>query len=94
MLSGKPDVRVGADIYSLGIHLYALLTGHEPYSGASSQEVVTEQIENSPPVPNLMMVNAPPPVVQLLKKMMHPDPARRFGSVSDVITAMKNLALA
>jgi serine/threonine-protein kinase len=94
MLSGKPDVRVGADIYSLGIHLYALLTGHEPYSGASSQEVVTEQIESSPPVPNLMVVNAPPPVVQLLKKMMHPDPARRFGSVSDVIAAMEKLAVA
>src|SRR4051812_44164200 len=45
MMKGSPDVKVGADIYSLGIHFYALLTGHEPYSGASSQEVVTDQIE-------------------------------------------------
>ena len=91
MASGKADVKVGADIYSLGIHLYALLTGHEPYSGASSQEVVTDQIETGMPVPNLMVVNAPPDVIQLLKKMMHPDPNRRFGSVQDVIAAIDRL---
>lgn len=91
MLSGKPGVKVGADIYSLGIHLYALLTGHEPYSGASSQEVVTDQIESGMPVPNLMVVNAPTDVIQLLKKMMHPDPNRRFTSVNDVIAAIDKL---
>jgi serine/threonine-protein kinase len=91
MMSGQPGVKVGADIYSLGIHLYALLTGHEPYSGASSQEVVTDQIESGMPVPNLMVVNAPPDVIQLLKKMMHPDPNRRFATVQDVIAAIDRL---
>jgi len=90
--SGKPGIKVGSDIYSLGIHLYALLTGHEPYSGASSQEVVTDQIESGMPVPNLMVVNAPTDVIQLLKKMMHPDPNRRFGSVADVIAAIDKLS--
>ena len=93
MMKGSPDIKVGADIYSLGIHLYALLTGHEPYSGASSQEVVTDQIETGMPVPNLMVVNAPPGVIQLLKKMMHPDPNRRFASVDDVIRAIDGLAV-
>ncbi len=91
-MKGDSGVKVGADIYSLGIHLYALLTGHEPYSGASSQEVVTDQIESGMPVPNLMVVNAPLAVIQLLKKMMHPDPNRRFGSVADVILALDRLA--
>jgi len=91
MMKGQAGVKVGADIYSLGIHLYAMLTGHEPYSGASSQEVVTDQIETGMPVPNLMVVNAPPDVIQLLKKMMHPDPNRRFASVQDVIAAIDKL---
>jgi serine/threonine protein kinase len=93
MMSGKTEIKVGADIYSLGIHLFALLTGHEPYSGASSQEVVTDQIESGAPVPNLMVVNAPPGVIQLLKKMMHPDPNRRFASVDDVLKAIDALTL-
>ncbi|HLY07934.1 MAG TPA: protein kinase [Planctomycetota bacterium] len=92
-MSGAPEVKVGADIYSLGIHLYALLTGHEPYSGASSHEVVTDQIETGMPVPNLMVVNAPPGVIQLLKKMMHPDPKRRFASVEDVMKAIDTLTV-
>jgi serine/threonine-protein kinase len=93
-VKGEPGVRVGADIYSLGIHLYALLTGHEPYSGASSQEVVTDQIESGMPVPNLMVVNAPPSVIQILKKMMHPDPNRRFATVAEVIGALDRLQVA
>ena len=88
---GEAGVKVGADIYSLGIHLYALLTGHEPYSGASSQEVVTDQIESGLPVPNLMVVQAPPTVIGLLKKMMHPDPGRRFTTVSNVTAALDAL---
>jgi len=40
-----------------------------------------------------MVVNAPPGVIQLLKKMMHPDPNRRFASVDDVIKAIDALAV-
>ena len=87
-VSGQAGSTIGNDLYALGIHLYALLTGHEPYPGASSEEVVTEQIEGGMPVPNLMVVNAPAPVMQLLKKLMHPDPSRRFASVKDVLAAM------
>ena len=89
--AGKASASVGGDIYALGIHLYALLTGHEPFPGASSEEVVTAQISDGLPVPNLMVVNAPPSVVQILKKLMHPDPARRFATVTEVLAALEAL---
>lgn len=89
---GGPLATVGADLYSLGILLYALLTGDEPFAGASSEEVVAEQVETGLPVPNLMLVNAPAEVVQLLKRMMHPDPARRIASAADAVTAIDKLA--
>ena len=53
---------------------------------------MTDQIETGMPVPNLMVVNAPTDVIQLLKKMMHPDPNRRFNSVADVIAAIDKLS--
>ncbi len=92
--SGRAALTVGSDIYSLGILLFALLTGHEPFAGASSEEIVTDQLQTGMPVPNLMMVNAPPSVIQLLKKMMHPDPLRRFATVTDVMAAMDKLGIA
>lgn len=91
-LEGRTVPGVGADLYAFGILLYALLTGHEPYTGASSQEVVTDQIENGLPVPNLMLVPAPPSVIALLKRLMHPDPARRFRSADEVLAALDRLA--
>jgi hypothetical protein len=92
-LEGRPALGVGGDLYALGILLYALLTGHEPYTGASSQEVVTDQIESGLPVPNLMLVPAPPSVVGLLKRLMHPDPGRRFRSADEVLAALGGLAV-
>ncbi len=88
---GEADVKVGADIYALGITLYALLTGYEPFKGASSEEVVTDQIEGGMPVPNLMIVKAPPAVVQFLGRMMHHDRLRRFRTVVDVGSAMDRM---
>jgi hypothetical protein len=39
-----------------------------------------------------MVVQAPPPVVQFLKRMMHPDPARRFAKMAEVTAALEKLA--
>ncbi|HEX7900980.1 MAG TPA: protein kinase [Planctomycetota bacterium] len=89
--AAKSPATVGGDIYALGIHLYALLTGHEPFPGASSEEVVTVQIADGMPVPNLMVVQAPPPVVRILKRMMHPDPLRRYPTVADVVADLDRL---
>ena len=94
VLRGEGITKMGADIYSLGILLYALLTGHEPFEGASSEEIVTEQIETGMPVPNLMIVDAPPHVIQLLKRMMHPDRTKRFSTVDEVIGSLERLIAA
>jgi hypothetical protein len=92
--SAKAPATVGGDIYALGIHLYALLTGHEPFPGASSEEVVTVQLADGMPVPNLMVVQAPPTVVRTLKRMMHPDPARRYATAAAVVDDLARLETA
>lgn len=89
--AGTTNAGVSGDIYAFGIHLYALLTGHEPFPGASSEEVVTAQLTDGMPVPNLMVVNAPAAVVQVLKRLMHPDPARRYATMADVLAALDRL---
>lgn len=85
------DLNVAADVYALGILLYALLTGHEPFEGVSGEEPVTEQIENALPVPNLMIVDAPTPVLRFIKRILHPDPTRRFATMGEVVTALDQL---
>ncbi|MGH2442760.1 MAG: protein kinase domain-containing protein, partial [Chloroflexota bacterium] len=38
-----------SDLYSLGIVLYEMLTGWEPFGGASVQEVLTQHVHEPPP---------------------------------------------
>lgn len=90
--SGAAGGSLGAEIYSLGILLYALLTGYEPFYGSGVEETASDQIETALPVPNLMAVLAPPAVVQLMKRMMHPDPERRFRDTAEVVGALDRLA--
>jgi len=92
VVRGEANVKVGADIYSLGILFYALLTGYEPFTGVSSTEVVADQIESGMPVPDLIRVRAPAAVVQCLKRLLHLDRLKRFRTVVDVIDALERLA--
>ncbi len=85
---GEADVKVGSDIYSLGILFFALLTGHEPFAGGSSEECVTDRMAQGAPIPNLMMVQAPVDVIQVVKKMLHSDRAKRYATVVEVIKAL------
>lgn len=77
-----------ADLFLLGITLYAMLTGMEPFAGAPAEESAGAQLEAGLPAPNLMMLQAPPPVVRLLKRLLHHDPARRFQTAQDLLLAM------
>jgi ribosomal protein L37AE/L43A/predicted Ser/Thr protein kinase len=85
------EVKVGTDIYALGITYYAMLTGFEPFGATQSEETVASQVEEGMPTPNLMVVQAPAPVVALLRKMMHHDRAKRFKSVQELLAALENV---
>jgi serine/threonine protein kinase len=78
--SGKP-VDARADLYSLGVMFFEMLTGKPPYDAEESMAVIFKHVTE--PIPVL-----PPEVLRyqpLLEKLMAKDPAKRVPSAVDLI---------
>jgi serine/threonine protein kinase/TPR repeat protein len=68
------ELDIRSDIYSLGATLYYMLTGRPPYAGSLAQ-VMSQHLYK--PVPLEPLEGFPPCVVELIRRMMEKDPAKR-----------------
>jgi serine/threonine-protein kinase PpkA len=76
-----------ADLYSLGIVLFEMLTGEKPYRGDSYIETVMEHI--TAPIPDLP--RALKPYQELVDRMIAKRPGDRFASAGDMIAFIDTL---
>ena len=87
-VSGASKVDNRADIYSLGVILFELLTGQKPFSSSNPLQAAMMRITDPVPSPKKLNDKIPPLVDAAVMKALAKDPTERFQTVDDFIDAL------
>jgi serine/threonine-protein kinase PpkA len=77
------------DLYALGVILYQMLTGEQPYVGDTT-DAILEQHRNAP-LPTLPATVAY--CQPLLNRLLAKDPVQRYGGAREVLEALEQIAV-
>jgi serine/threonine protein kinase len=66
-----------SDVYSLGCTLYHLLTGRPPFLGATTLDVVQQQVNSAPVPPTRLRPAIPTPLADCVMELLAKNPTRR-----------------
>lgn len=82
---------VQSDIYALGVLLYYLVSGQFPVAGRSVPDLVDAHRGNARRRLADVRSDLPAAFIALVERATHPDPARRFGSATEMGDALAAL---
>ncbi|HEV2853337.1 MAG TPA: tetratricopeptide repeat protein [Thermoanaerobaculia bacterium] len=83
-----------ADLYALGLILYEMLTGELPFAGGSQAEVIAQRITGTARDLRATGIAVPRPLVEIVRKLLQRDPARRYQSAREVLADLDRLGTA
>ncbi len=86
---GQRDLDERTDIYSFGVVLYELTVGRVPFSADTPFSIIHDHIYSPLPLPRAINPRLPEAVERVLLKALEKDPAARFATVADLVTAFR-----
>ena len=89
--SADPSVDHRADIYSVGVLAYELLTGQPPFAGRTPQNLLAAHVTEAPEAINKRRASLPPALAALVMRCLEKRPADRPQSASEVVHALDDI---
>ena len=77
-----------SDLYSLGVILYEMVTGVQPFRGTTPIEVLSQHLNATPTSPVLLNPNIPPALTMVIVTALAKDPNARFASAATMTAAI------
>ncbi|HTL05375.1 MAG TPA: protein kinase [Gemmatimonadales bacterium] len=89
--AGDRDLDQRADIYSLGVMAFEMLSGRVPFEGMTPRELLTAQLTLRPPDLATLRPELPPALTALVRACLAKDPADRPASAEQVLATLDEL---
>ena len=80
-----------SDIYAMGVILYEMLTGRQPFTGSSPMEVMNDRLLNYPMPPSVAEPSISPQLQEVMYRAMERDPKNRYGRAADFAHDLEHL---
>ena len=74
-----------ADIYSVGVVMYEMLTGQLPFQSDSAVSVAIMQLQQEPKSPREIVPSIPLGLEQITMRAMQKNPSSRYGSAAEML---------
>src|SRR5579863_7207713 len=78
-----------ADLYSLGIILFQMLTATTPFQGETPVQIAAQQLHSQPPSPRRFRPDLPAAAEQVILKALSKRPSDRYASGLELATAFR-----
>lgn len=87
--AADPDIDGRADIYSLGVTAYEMLTGAPPFAGLSARAMLAARMSMLPPAISTVRSDVPAELNDLIMRCLATDPADRPASAQELVDALE-----
>jgi serine/threonine protein kinase len=87
---GKASIDHRADVYSLGVILFEMLTGKVPFGGEGYGEIIVKHITMPPPSVRSIVPNLSPALDLILFRALAKDREERFQTMADFREALRD----
>ena len=80
-----------SDIFSFGVTLYELVSGHQPFAAKSAAEIISAILTREPPPLRYYLPDLPDKFERIVRQCLEKNPERRARSVRELLIDLQTL---